>query len=103
MARSPQFLNQLSQHSIPHTPEGSSILLFQVLRIFHGLRPEQPGSAPSWPAMRVHSDDAAGFTLCYGLLGCDDTASTLRSLLAPDGHYEAAWPLPRPDFHRLVD
>ena len=48
-------------------------------------------------------DDAAGFTLCYGLPGCDDIASTVGLLLAPDGHYGAAWPLPRPDFHRLAD
>ncbi len=51
----------------------------------------------------VGFDDAAGFTLCYGLPSCDDIASTLGSLLTPDGHYGAAWPLPRPDFHRLVD
>ena len=34
--------------------------------------------------------DAAGFTLCYGLAGCDDTASTLGLLLTPGGRYRAA-------------
>jgi hypothetical protein len=29
----------------------------------------------------VHTDDAAGFTLCYGLLGCDDFASVFGSPL----------------------
>ena len=42
--RSPQFRNQLSQHSVPHTPEGSSALQVQVpFMPSIGLRPDAAG------------------------------------------------------------
>lgn len=45
--RSLLFQQLLSQHPIPHTPEGSSVLLFQGLDTFLGLRLCVAGSAPS--------------------------------------------------------
>ncbi len=61
----------------------------QALHAFLGLRPNGPGSAPSFL-----DHDAAGFTLCCGLPGRGVIASTVGLLLAPDGHYRASWPLP---------
>jgi hypothetical protein len=85
-AGSLQFPVQLSIHSVPLTPEDSSTLPYPGVRsIFHGLRPYVPVSTPSFSHY-----DAAGFTSCYGLHGCDDIASTLGLLLTLDGHYEAA-------------
>ena len=88
-----QFPDQLSQHSVSLTPEGSLALL-QV--------PTMPSVAfayflqarlPLVP-LRAKNNDAAEFTLCYRLLSCDDTASTLGLLLTPGGRYGTAWPLP---------
>ena len=81
-SRSPQFLNQLSQHSTPHTPEGSLALHLQV-RFTPSLVfvPHRRTRLPLGSLARVHTDDAAGFTSCYGLLSCDDTASVFGSLL----------------------
>ena len=51
------------ERSEPHTPGGSSGLRFQALRPFHGLRPDDPGSAPPFPHPKAGLvDDAAGFT-----------------------------------------
>jgi len=86
----PQFPNQLSQHSVPLTPEDPSVLHIQDLHTFHGLHLITPGSAPSWSLIKGLFHDAAGFTLCYGLQGCDDIASTLGLLLTLDGRYRAA-------------
>jgi hypothetical protein len=86
---SPQFPNQLFQHSDPLTPEDSSALHFQVLHAFRGLHPISPGSAPSCSIIEGLFYDAAGFTLCYGLKDCDDIASTLGLLLTLDGRYRA--------------
>ena len=45
----PQFPLSPSERSVPHTPGGSSGLRFQALHPFHGLRPDDPGSAPPLP------------------------------------------------------
>ena len=66
------------------------MLHIQNLHTFHGLHLITPGSAPSWSLMKGLFHDAAGFTLCYGLQGCDDIASTLGLLLTLDGRYRAA-------------
>src|SRR5713226_1939269 len=42
----PQFPPPPSERSEPHTPGGSSGLHFQALHPFHGLHPDDPGSAP---------------------------------------------------------
>ena len=47
--RSPLFYRLLSQHSAPPTPDRSSRLLFQMLRLFHGLRLAQRGSTRPCP------------------------------------------------------
>lgn len=57
----------------------------------------------------VFLNEAAGFTLCYGLLIClhpfgllCHRASTLGSLHQLPVSYEATWLLPRLDFHQLA-
>lgn len=81
----------------------------QVLHTFHGLRTSVQRSAPSCP-FRVQFNDAAGFTLnvtachfasrCYLPLFAGLQVTRFRRCLPAS--YEAAWSLPRPDFHRLV-
>ncbi len=55
--------------------------------------PSPRARLPLGPSRAINYD-AAGFALCYGLPGWDDTASTLGLLLTPGGPYRAAWPLP---------
>ena len=106
--RSLLFHRLLSQHPIPHTPEGSSVLLFQVLRTFLGLRLCIAGSAPSGPITgstfrrrRIHL-----------MLRAVDLRSFLRRLhrfsttshpAALDACYLAACSLPGLDFHQRAD
>src|SRR5215831_3162347 len=53
----------------PHTPGSPSRLHLQVLRRFHGLRPDPEGlSTPSCHPHRRLSNDAAGFAPRYGPL-----------------------------------
>jgi hypothetical protein len=103
------FHDGLCNRSDPNTPTGSWVPHFQALRTVHGLRPRSPGSTPALvPACRGPS--RRGFRiphrtdrslarrprrLCHG-------ASTVGSPLPPATSYGAAWPLPRPDFHRQV-
>ncbi len=63
------FPRRLSHHSTSLTPPGSSGLHLQALHPFHGLRPLYPGSAPGW-SLAGSPNDAAGFALCCGLVGC---------------------------------
>lgn len=85
----PSSQTQLSPHSAPLTPESSSALPLQGLHAFFRLHTFLPVSAPSCP-FRGNHYDAAGFTLCCGLQGCNDTASTLGLLLTSGGCYRAA-------------
>ena len=68
----PQFRTSLSLHAAPHTPEGSSALLFQVLHAKPWPSPFVPRLGPllSCKFLQVTINDAAGFTLCYGLQSC---------------------------------
>lgn len=57
----------------------------------------------------VFLNEAAGFTLCYGLLICSHSfellchrASTLGFLHQLPVSYEVTWLLPRLDFHQLA-
>jgi hypothetical protein len=97
----------LSPHSVPHTPEGSSRLLFQILHLFRGLRGLADAQLPVAPL--------AGLTYrrCRipFMVRTTDLRSLLRSLLrittasrpaAVAGSYGALWRLPRPDLHRQV-
>jgi hypothetical protein len=47
------FPRWLSRRSTPSTPQGSSVLHFQALHTFRGLRHVDPGSAPCWPLSGV--------------------------------------------------
>jgi hypothetical protein len=44
--------------------------------------PSRRARLPLGPLSWVHTDDAAGFTSCYGLLSCDDIASAFGSPLS---------------------
>jgi hypothetical protein len=107
---SPQLPHQPSHHSTPSTPGGSSALHLQALRAFRGLRPIQPGSAPPCSPCGANLVDAAGFPSCCGLVGRsssteDFVTALLRSALAwrRPSAIGAAWSLPEPVSHRLVD
>ena len=102
------FQHLLSPHPALPTPEGSSRLLFQVLRRFPGLRFRLKNSAPSC------SLSGPTFRRCkfHLMLRAVVSLPLLRELHrfstsgrpeALDACYVAACPLPRPDFHRLVD
>jgi len=102
------FQRLLSPHPALPTPEGSSRLLFQVLRRFPGLRFRLKNSAPSC------SLSGPTFRRCkfHLMLRAVVSLPLLRELHrfstsgrpeALDACYLAACPLPRPDFHRLVD
>jgi hypothetical protein len=64
----PQFPPPPSIRSAPHTPGSSSRLRFQALHRFHGLRPDFERLGTPLPAREPGrlSNDAAGFTSCYG-------------------------------------
>ena len=108
LMRSLLFQQRLSQHPIPHTPEGSSMLLCQGLRIFLGLRLCVAGSAPSGP---ISGSTFRRRRIHLMLLAVDLRSflrrihrfSTTSHLVALDACYLAACSLPGSDFHRLAD
>lgn len=100
---------QLSLHANPYTPESSSALLSKFFGAFHGLRQQLRGSALSLSHFWVIYNDAVGFTrkhfglqVCSPNLGLYLRASSLGFHHQMPDSYEAAWPLPRLDFHQQV-
>src|SRR6266496_5801105 len=84
----PQFPSPPSERSEPHTPGGSSGLYLQALHPFHGLRPDDPGSAP--PLARPK---AGWLTTRQASLDATD-----RSVASPNGAFDAGLrPGPFPD------
>jgi hypothetical protein len=105
----PQFPSPPSERSAPHTPGGSSGLRFQALRPFHGLRPDDPGSAPplshpqaGWLTTRQASLDATDRSVAppegLSTLGFDPA----RFQTEPPACYRASWQLPGRDSHPLA-
>ena len=105
----PQFPLSPSERSAPHTPGGSSGLRFQALRPFHGLRPDDPGSAPplprpqaGWLTTRQASLDATDRSVAppegLSTLGFDPA----RFQTEPPACYRASWQLPGRDSHPLA-
>jgi len=108
------FHRLLSHHPALPTPEGSSVLRFQVLpdvsirRTFRGLRFGMRNSAPSCPLAGSTSRRcklhfmlrADALRLLLEGLQRFNTASHPTALVAC---YLAACPLPGSDFHRLAD
>jgi hypothetical protein len=86
------FHRLLSQHPVLPTPEGSSRLLFQVLRRFLGLRHWLTGSAPSFSRLRANistlQDSLYVAGCCFALLSSEDT--TLRHTYVH--RLPATWP-----------
>src|SRR5712691_5925361 len=84
----PQFPSPPSERSAPHTPGGSSGLYLQALHPFHGLHPDDPGSAPPLPHPK-----AGGLTTRQASLDATD-----RSVASPNGAFDAGLrPGPLPD------
>ena len=84
----PQFPPPPSERSAPHTPGGSSGLHLQALHPFHGLHPDDPGSAP--PLSRPQ---AGWLTTRQASLDATD-----RSVASPNGAFDAGLrPDPFPD------
>jgi hypothetical protein len=84
----PQFPPPPSERSAPHTPGGSSGLYLQALHPFHGLRPDDPGSAPPRPRPK-----AGWLTTRQASLHATD-----RSVASPNGAFDAGLrPGPLPD------
>ena len=103
------FSDGLCGRSAPTTPAGSWVLPLQALRTVRWPSPSRSGLGsrsflPSQACLRrlhrtPHRTDRPLARRPRRL--CHD-ASTLGSPLAPATSYGAAWPLPRPDFHRQV-
>ena len=102
----PQFPPPPSERSTPHTPGGSSGLRFQALHPFHGLHPDDPGSAPplpcpkaGWLTTRQASLHAADRSVAppkgLSTLGFDPA----RYQTEPPACYRASWQLPGRDSH----
>ena len=105
--RSPLFHRWLSPHSAPHTPEGSSRLHLQTLRLFHGLRAIRHARHPLAPlagltCRRCRIPFMVRTTGLRSLLGSILRFTTASHPAAVAGSYGALWQLLRPDFHRLV-
>src|SRR6266487_2885728 len=84
----PQFPPPPSERSAPSTPGGSSGLRLQALHPFHGLHPDDPGSAPPLPHPK-----AGGLTTRQASLNATD-----RSVASPNGAFDAGLrPDPLPD------
>jgi hypothetical protein len=84
----PQFPPPPSERSEPHTPGGSSGLHVQALHPFHGLHPDDPGSAPPLPHPK-----AGAFTTRQASLDATD-----HSVASPNGAFDAGLrPGPLPD------
>ena len=112
---SPAVIPSLDKHEEQHYAALLEIFIYcgatlhiQVLHAFHDLHLTTRGSAPSCP-FRVLYDDAAGFTSCNSLLQFCFTriwafhrAPSLGSHHQMPASYEAAWSLPRLDFHQQV-
>lgn len=101
---SPQFRLPPCERSVPHTPEGSNAG-FQITTLSTAFaRHERLGSLC---LSAIYFHDAAGFTLCCGLLTCSRSLGILsqprfvpRLLWVPlglptRGSYEPVWPLAR--------
>jgi hypothetical protein len=105
---SPVPLTTFSTYRSPYSGKFFRAVI-QALHTFLGLHPSYPGSSLPCPSSMVFSNEAAGFTLCYGLLICSHPfgllchgASTLGFLHQLSVSYEATWLLPRLDFHQLA-
>lgn len=104
----PQFLPLPSERSTSHYAGGSSTLRFQALRVFHGLRPATPGSAPPCPLSGLDSRRGRlRFMLRTARLLPPTRLSTPgfdtgRFPPTPPACYRASWQLPGRDFHPLA-
>lgn len=102
-----QFPPPPSERSTPLTAGGSSALRFQVLRAFHGLRPDTPGSAPPCPfrvgltprqVLRNVADRSVAPSKRLSTLGFN----ARRFPLTLPACYQAPWRLPGRDSHPLA-
>jgi hypothetical protein len=106
----PSSLHPLSCHADPSTPE-DSLLPLQVHNSFRGLRPYARDSASSFPsceAFLTTRQDSLHVTAWHVARAVSDSSfvdALLRTDFAVRRHpsYAGAWPLPRPDSHRLED